>query len=402
MFVLLAQFLSLFTLVWAFKRFMSKGDIGNIPGPKSESFIKGNMRQIFSASSVGWEFHSMMSEQYGRVARLWAEISGDLRPKGHAPYICQGEIPCFPAKTISCSSIDKDQVIYEETSSFFARSIVLFGRGIFTTQGEPHKKQRKMLNPVFSIAYMRNMIPIFSDIAKKIEKAMKIKLAEAQGAQEVDVLHWMSRAALEMIGQSGFGYSFDPLVEGAKPHPFCDAAKAFSLPQHSKLGLMEYLLPTIVKIGSPRFRRWLVDHFPSRRLRAYRDMVDTWHWTMTRIFEEKKRALMEGDEALANQVEQAKDLLSILIKANIDASEEDKVSDEEVLGQMSSFIFAATDTTSNALSRTLHLLASQPEIQERLRAEVTEAREAHGGDIPYDDLVSLPFMDAVCRETLRL
>ncbi|KAG5730703.1 Leukotriene-B(4) omega-hydroxylase 2 [Termitomyces sp. T112] len=131
-------------------------------------------------------------------------------------------------------------------------------------------------------------------------------------------------------------------------------------------------------------------------------MVDTWHWTMTRIFEEKKRALMEGDEALANQVEQAKDLLSILIKANIDASEEDKVSDEEVLGQMSSFIFAATDTTSNALSRTLHLLASQPEIQERLRAEVTEAREAHGGDIPYDDLVSLPFMDAVCRETLRL
>ncbi|KAG5349232.1 hypothetical protein C0989_005136 [Termitomyces sp. Mn162] len=134
---------------------------------------------------------------------------------------------------------------------------------------------------------------------------------------------------------------------------------------------------------------------------------------MTRIFEEKKRALMEGDEALANQVEQAKDLLSILIKANIDASEEDKVSDEEVLGQVSgsasptlpllkSFIFAATDTTSNALSRTLHLLASQPEIQERLRAEVTEAREAHGGDIPYDDLVSLPFMDAVCRETLRL
>ncbi|KAH0585095.1 hypothetical protein H2248_008356 [Termitomyces sp. 'cryptogamus'] len=388
MLVFLAQFVALLVLVWTFKRFLSKRDIDNIPGPKPESFIKGNMGQIFSASNVGWKIHSMISEQYGRVARLWGPFGLKY-------------LETYDPKAMHHIFV-KDQVIYEETSSFFARNIVAFGQGISTTQGEPHKKQRKMLNPVFSITYMRNMIPIFSDIAKKIEKAITIKLAQAQGAQEVDVLHWMSRAALEMIGQSGFGYSFDPLVEGTKPHPFCDAAKAFS-PNSANLALeIEYLLPTIVKIGSPRFRRWLVDHFPSRRLRAYRDMVDTWHWTMTQIFEEKKRALMGGDEALANQVEQAKDLLSILIKANIAASEEDRVSDEEVLGQMSSFIFAATDTTSNALSRTLHLLASQPEIQERLRAEVTEAREAHGGDIPYDDLVSLPFMDAVCRETLRL
>lgn len=43
-----------------------------------------------------------------------------------------------------------------------------------------------------------------------------------------------------------------------------------------------------------------------------------------------------------------------------------------------------------------------PEIQDRLRTEVVDAYKQHNGDIPYDDLVSLPFMDAVCRETLRL
>ncbi|KAG6907131.1 hypothetical protein DXG01_010435 [Tephrocybe rancida] len=69
---------------------------------------------------------------------------------------------------------------------------------------------------------------------------------------------------------------------------------------------------------------------------------------------------------------------------------------------MTTFTFAATDTTSNALSRTIHLLASHPQVQERLRTELLEARRAHGGDIPYDDLVALPFMDAICRETLRL
>lgn len=32
------------------------------------------------------------------------------------------------------------------------------------------------------------------------------------GPVEVDILSWMGRVALELIGQSGLGYSFDPLV----------------------------------------------------------------------------------------------------------------------------------------------------------------------------------------------
>ncbi|KAG6868480.1 hypothetical protein C0993_002245 [Termitomyces sp. T159_Od127] len=66
-----------------------------------------------------------------------------------------------------------------------------------------------------------------------------------------------------------------------------------------------------------------------------RDMVDTWDRTMKEILKEKKRALMEGDEALMDQVAKAKDVLSILMKANMEASEEDKLHDEEVLGQAS-------------------------------------------------------------------
>ena len=61
------------------------------------------------------------------------------------------------------------------------------------------------------------------------------------------------------------------------------------------------------------------------------------------------------------------------------------------------------DTTSNALSATLWRLAQNQEIQDRVRREIFAARELHGGsDIPYDDLVSLPVLDAICRETLRV
>lgn len=67
------------------------------------------------------------------------------------------------------------------------------------------------------------------------------------------------------------------------------------------------------------------------------------------------------------------------------------------------FTFAGTDTTSNALARILHLLCLHPDAQDRLRAELLEARSQNGGrDFEYDELVSLPYLDAICRETLRL
>ena len=59
------------------------------------------------------------------------------------------------------------------------------------------------------------------------------------------------------------------------------------------------------------------------------------------------------------------------------------------------------DTTSSALSRILYLLSLNQDVQEKLRKEIAEAREG-GGELSYDDLVSLPYLDAICRETMRL
>jgi cytochrome P450 len=66
----------------------------------------------------------------------------------------------------------------------------------------------------------------------------------------------------------------------------------------------------------------------------------------------------------------------------------------------STFILAGHSTTSSAICRILHQLALNLDVQDRLRKEVTEARAANG-DLDYDALMSLPYLDAVCRETLR-
>ncbi|KAG6898656.1 hypothetical protein C0993_005326 [Termitomyces sp. T159_Od127] len=71
MLALLSQVFALLAFVWAFRRFVSKRGVGNVPGPKAKSFAKGNMAQMFDPSNVGWQFASTISKQYGRIARLW-------------------------------------------------------------------------------------------------------------------------------------------------------------------------------------------------------------------------------------------------------------------------------------------------------------------------------------------
>ena len=50
----------------------------------------------------------------------------------------------------------------------------------------------------------------------------------------------------------------------------------------------------------------------------------------------------------------------------------------------------------------MDILSRNPAIQDTLRAELVEAQVEYGTDIPFDQLMNLPYMDALCRETLRL
>lgn len=62
------------------------------------------------------------------------------------------------------------------------------------------------------------------------------------------------------------------------------------------------------------------------------------------------------------------------------------------------------DTTSNALARIFYLLCEHPDVQQKLREEIIQARDDGTGklrDLDYDEVMELPYLDAVCRETLR-
>ncbi|KAJ7584776.1 cytochrome P450 [Mycena floridula] len=371
-------------LFFVLRHLLRKSPLNNIPGPPPKSFWKGSFIELFNPNA--WDFHHRIAKDYGGVVRV-DSFFGDK------------QLFVFDPQALY-HIIVKDQTLYDPSPQNISTNTLLFGKGLLSTLDSTHRRQRKMLNPVFSIAHMRAMTPVFYSIANKLCDTLTAQV-EA-GPKEIDMLHWMSRTALELIGQSGLGHSFDSLTIGAPPSVYAETIKEL-LPLALKMFVARtYILPWAIHIGPASFRRFIVNILPWKTLHRARDMSDLMYQTSVDIYNAKKSALESGDPVAAQRILEANDIMGILMRANMEASEQDRLAEDELIGQMSTLIFAAMDTTSTALSRTLQLLSTHPEFQDKLRQEIKAAREANGGDIPYDELITLPYLDSVCRETLRL
>ena len=73
-----------------------------------------------------------------------------------------------------------------------------------------------------------------------------------------------------------------------------------------------YLLTKSLKIGTAKFRQFIMNLLPWKNLHELRDVVDVLNNTAIEIFEKKKKALEEGDEAVTQQIGKGKDIMSIL------------------------------------------------------------------------------------------
>ncbi|KAL1663583.1 cytochrome P450 [Schizophyllum commune] len=367
-------------LFWRFvNRFVLRTPLDNIPGPASPSVLTGS--NVRSWAAVLGRSHVLTT---GNFQQLYSERQlyvGDPKALHHI--------------------VVKDQDVYEEHPQFIsvrqAASPPVLLDPLISLLGDKHKKQRKLMNPVFSTAHMRNMIPIFYEVVDALRATLE-KQTE-KGPLEIDLLYWMGRTATELIGRSGLGYSFDSLAQGAPEHPYATSVKEY-IPTMFRLQILRvYVLPKVYNLGPAWLRRAVVNLIPSPTMHVLRDMSDLMWNTSKEIYSQKVAALQAGDAAVEKQVGQGKDLLSLLIRENIKA--DDPLPEEELLAQLTTLVFAAMDTTSSALSRTSHLLATHPEVQDRLRAEIRAAMEEHG-KLSYNELEALPYLDAVCRETLRL
>jgi len=74
------------------------------------------------------------------------------------------------------------------------------------------------------------------------------------------------------------------------------------------------------------------------------------------------------------------------------------MSDEELVDQITTLLFAGSDTTSLAIAWCLHHLSLNPQVQRRLSEELQSLHSIE--DMSLVD--KLPYLNAVVQETLRL
>ncbi|KAJ7123282.1 cytochrome P450 [Mycena crocata] len=368
-------------VLWkALRRFLGGSVLANIPGPPYDSLLAGNLVKLHGPDSP--DFHQSLEEEFSGVVKIYG-LAGDL------------QLYIFDPAALH-SIVVKDQDCYEESTIFLSLTGLLFGKGILSTTGNEHRRHRKILMPAFSTANLRGMLLEMSEVAHRLRDGL-IAPQLKDGPRELDMYAILSRTSLEFIGRAGIGYSFDPLVYGQVPtDQYTESLKALT-PAIHKLAVFLPLVPLASKFGPPAFRRFLLNCILSLRLSKALDVLSKSVAVMdsmaTGLVRERNRAIQEvGAE------ENAKDIMSLLLKSNRTAAEDMKFTDEELAAQSSMIIQAATDTSSSALNRLIHLLALHPDVQEQLRAELMATPDQIG----HDELVGLPYLDGVVRESLRL
>ncbi|TFK61485.1 cytochrome P450 [Pluteus cervinus] len=341
--------------------------IRDLPGPKSPSWLWGNIWEISSDPPT---IQEKWVEQYGLT----------IKYKG---FFGMTRLFTTDPKAIGHILMNSQEYQKPEHLRYVWDQIV--GSGLLVVEGEKRKQQRRVMNPAFGAAQIRELTEIFIDKSAELRDAWTREIAKQGEYGEVEVLGWLGDATLNIIGVAGFNHHFDNLGETPKPDDFYEA---FLLVLEANKGLVLGFLRSMF----PLFRL-----LPNTRRAEVRKAQATMARVGNQLLREIKARGVDPEQAAKKR----RDVLSLLVQANMskEIPESQRMSDEDVLAQLPTFIIAGHETTSIATTWALYALCRDQEIQKKLREELISVPTENP---TMDDLNALPYLDSVIRETLRL
>ncbi|KAG5646086.1 hypothetical protein DXG03_004509 [Asterophora parasitica] len=257
-------------------------------------------------------------------------------------------------------------------------------------EGHDHKFQRRLMGPAFNNQSVRKLAPIFLQKAQQMCSKWDKLASEPSASGTIEVARWISRAVFDVIGLAGFDYNFDSLEDESE-----EVYKAYR-------GMFD------AADNTPRVKGILGLYFPFIRTILPDDATRVTN-ASTRIIKkagaklvEAKKASVVGEMSKDEYESRQKDILSILIRANLSADPSKRFTDAELLDQCSTFLLAGSDTVAVAMTWCLHCLSLDAVLQTRLRDEIMSVAGTAPAFEDCDSIESLPLLDAVVRETLRL
>jgi cytochrome P450 len=247
--------------------------------------------------------------------------------------------------------------------------------------------------PGFGASEAKAFVPIFQKIAAELTLQWNdLILHSPDQSVVVNVASWLSRATMDSIGEAAFDYQF-----GALSNTKNEFMEAY-------LGLMSDTLgcPTkwaiFMQTTLPIWMLQLMSKHSSRRNLAHARYTAKLANKVTReLVQSKSAALFHGQGN--------KDILSLLVKANMSHDAKNKLTEEEMLAQVRTILLAGHETSATSMCWVLLELALHPEVQTRLREEIRRTErviQARGGRcFTALDLENMQYLNAVLKESMR-
>ena len=266
----------------------------------------------------------------------------------------------------------------------------LVGEGLFTSEGELWRRQRKLMAPLF---HQANVMGFAADMTSAAERAA----ATWRDGEVIDDARETTRITMAVAGATLFGA--DTFSESDELGEALGEALAWAGEQSSSLTLIaqarasiglellaDRLPPRPGAVARRLAERAIVPIlWPGERTRRLRGALDVLERRVARMIAERR----SGGPA-------RRDLLSLLLDARDDDGA--PMSDRQVRDEILTLFVAGHETTANALAWSLMLLAQHPETYARVRDEAL----ALDGPPTAVDAARLPLALQVFKESMRL
>ena len=237
----------------------------------------------------------------------------------------------------------------------------LLGEGLLTSEGEFHRRQRRLAQPAFHRQRIVSYAAVMTDYATAMRERWR------DGAT-LDISQEMMRLTLAIVGKT----LFDADVESDSGEVGEAMAVVMELFDTLTIPFFELL----AKLPLPQLRR-----FDNARTKLDRIIY--------RMIDDRRRSGADRG-----------DLLSMLLLAQDEEGDGGQMTDLQLRDELLTIFLAGHETTANAMTWTWYLLSQRPESELKLHQEIDEVL---GSRIPtFADVAQLRYTEMVLAESMRL
>ncbi|KAK9884798.1 hypothetical protein WA026_009025 [Henosepilachna vigintioctopunctata] len=282
-------------------------------------------------------------------------------------------------------------IVQNEGNNFVDRGLYVNEEGdpistnLFNLEGKKWRHLRAKLTPTFTSGKMKMMFKILTDSANGLQKIME----EEQG-KIVNVKDILARFTTDVIGNCAFGLDCNCLENPEslfRKHGKAIISRNFI--QNVKL-LLILIFPELMKFLNTKIFSDDINDFMTKVVKdtvKYRESNNvTRNDFMHLLIQLKNRGRLVDDGKLLDEGM---------------SSKENTITMDEVAAQGFVFFTAGFETSSSVMTFCLFELCQNKEIQDKVRKEIKEILGKYNGELSYEAVMDMTYMEKVIKETLR-